>query len=184
MPFLIVTAIFIAIPLALQLRGRGIVGLTCAAACLYGLGILLIVLLLILPAETVANIAGATFGDPDDINGQFHDTYYVVANFHGAIAPTAVFAGLCAVFWFMKRQSCVLPERVLLALFWVLHLAILTAPNLQLLLFGFDPQTDDLGVNALQPLFAAQRVIGLVVLACLLGFVAVAFWSVLKRLRA
>ena len=84
----------------------------------------------------------------------------------------------------MKRQSCVLPERVLLALFWVLHLAILTAPNLQLLLFGFDPQTDDLAVNALQPLFAAQRVIGLVVLACLLGFVAVAVGSVLKRLRA
>lgn len=127
-PFIFPIA-FILVPAALHWLGWRIVGLSFAAACLWGLGGVVLILWAILPPETAAAMLDLIRTDEVSINNSYHDAeiYYVIASYQYALIPTAVFATIWLVFCALKRAAAPIPRRTT-TLFWVAHLSIIAVP--------------------------------------------------------
>lgn len=159
----------IAVPLVLQLRGRGIVVLSGGVALLYAIAAL---------ATLLLSNAGAS-------DGAIQDPYQLTLRWNVILMPAVVFTAIAVVFGGLIKWQAPLPPESPKNLFWVLHVAILAMPILTLLLLRAGiPRSYFDGSAGFSVFTSGSMVVMILIMISLVGFIAIAARAAVKRLRA
>ena len=127
MPFWILFAVLIAVPLIVQLRGGGIVAMSISVSMVIWFGLGMLTALALLPNDLLMSLLGASAPVEDTPSASVLDAlilFYVVS-IPVAIVPSAVFAVIALVFWALDRWQASFSQRVLKPLFWVAYVGLL-----------------------------------------------------------
>lgn len=182
----ITTILCLVIPGILALSGRGIVGLSLSAACIYGIGALAGFGIGVLPPPFVKFIlAAAEWGPVSSVDRVYHDTYYVIQSLRYMTFPTLIFVAVTLVFWALSRWGATYSKLLTSGLFWLIHVSYLAIPIMTVLLFRNDMPRRYIDYD--DTFSRIELISSLLALTCIAGLCAlagVATLSAVKRLRA
>ena len=180
----VVFAILVAVPLVMHVRGGGIVALSLSTALLYGVAVLWVMIMSILPQSVSLWFFDALVGDVGTQADTLHDTYVVVEHAQPVLIAAVIFGVIALVFWALTRWGAPLRQDRLKSCFWLLHVAILALPFATLVFLNsgiFENYID--GPESLPALAMSSAVVSIAGVLAVAVMAFTALGAAIKRLR-